>query len=107
MNVLCIGGHNDGKVVDVLERKVDGDIENLAYYEKLRGDGINGGGMYPLGIAGADRPITMRTEQYTVRDIHFRNHKLVRVLVIHPSADYVWILKALIRGYRQPKGDNT
>jgi len=104
MNALCIGGHNDGRVVDVPEWKRDGDTESLTHVVKLKGDGVEAEDIiYPLAHPESEARVTFATERYTVRDVHFKNHKLVRVLVIHPSADYVWILEALIRGYRQPK----
>ncbi len=105
MKVLCIGGHNDGKMVDIDPAKRDGESHTLTYRVKLKGSGVDVSEPYPMG--GIDDELTFCGERYTVRDIHFSSHELVRVLVSHPSASYPWILKALIKGYRQPKGDIT
>jgi hypothetical protein len=89
MSVLCIGGHNDGRIVDVDERKRDGETHDLTYRVKLKGEGVAPEDIYSLAHPESDAKLTFSTERYTVRDIHFTDHKLVRVLVIHPSADYV------------------
>lgn len=106
MKALCIGGYNDGRRVEVDEFKLDGETHSLTYREKLQGPGLDE--TEPYLLEGPETPLsdarmTFRSEQYTVRDIRFKGHTLVRVLVIDPSADYVWILKALINGYRKPK----
>lgn len=98
MKALCIGGENDGKVVEIDPAKRDGEFHILPYRVGIDGDETS---PYPMG--GVDDKITFVTERYEVRELRYGSSMYIKVLVFKPSATFMEILKALINGYRRPK----